>query len=70
MGGGECVSEGWIAEEMVRYSESVGGLITMEDLKRHTSERVDPVSTNYRGHEIWALPPPGQGIAALQILNS
>tara|TARA_B100000575_G_C22653126_1_gene400640 strand:- start:140 stop:340 length:201 start_codon:yes stop_codon:yes gene_type:complete len=54
---------------MVRYSESVGGLITMEDLKRNTSEWIELVSTNYRGHEIWELPPPGQGIAALQILN-
>ncbi|MED5495098.1 MAG: gamma-glutamyltransferase, partial [Verrucomicrobiota bacterium] len=67
--GAKAFYEGWIAEEMVRYSESVGGLITMEDLKRHTSEWVEPVSTNYRGHEIWELPPPGQGIAALQILN-
>ena len=67
--GAKAFYEGWIAEEMVRYSESVGGLITMEDLKRHTSEWIEPVSTNYRGHEIWELPPPGQGIAALQILN-
>jgi len=37
---------------MVRYSESVGSLITMKDLKRHTSEWIEPVSTNYRGHEI------------------
>ena len=67
--GAKAFYKGWIAEEMVRYSESVGGLITMEDLKRHTSEWIEPVGTNYRGHEIWELPPPGQGIAALQILN-
>jgi gamma-glutamyltranspeptidase/glutathione hydrolase len=67
--GAKVFYEGWIAEEMVRYSESVGGLITMEDLKRHTSGWIEPVSTRYRGHNIWELPPNGQGIAALQILN-
>ena len=67
--GAKVFYDGWIAEEMVRYSESVGGLITMEDLKRHTSDWIEPVCSRYRGHDIWELPPSGQGIAALQILN-
>jgi gamma-glutamyltranspeptidase/glutathione hydrolase len=40
-----------------------------EDMADHHSEWVDPVSTNYRGYDLWELPPNGQGIAALQILN-
>ena len=46
-----------------------GGFLSYEDLAAHTSEWVEPVSTNYRGYDVWELPPNGQGIAALQILN-
>lgn len=46
-----------------------GGFLTMRDFEEHTSEWVDPVSVNYRGYDIWELPPNGQGIAALQMLN-
>ena len=46
-----------------------GGLLTYEDMAAHTSEWVTPVSTNYRGWDVYELPPNGQGIAALQILN-
>jgi gamma-glutamyltranspeptidase/glutathione hydrolase len=60
---------GPIAEAIVRYSKANGGFFTMEDFSRHHSEWVDPVSVNYRGVDVWELPPPGQGIAALQLLN-
>jgi len=46
-----------------------GGFLSYDDLSRHHSEWVEPVSTNYRGYDVWELPPNGQGIAALQILN-
>ena len=46
-----------------------GGLLSYDDLAAHTSEWVTPVSTNYRGWDVYELPPNGQGIAALQILN-
>jgi gamma-glutamyltranspeptidase/glutathione hydrolase len=46
-----------------------GGFLRYEDLAAHKSQWVDPVSTDYRGFTIWELPPNGQGIAALQILN-
>jgi gamma-glutamyltranspeptidase/glutathione hydrolase len=46
-----------------------GGFLSFDDMSRHHSEWVEPVSTIYRGYEIWELPPNGQGIAALQILN-
>jgi gamma-glutamyltranspeptidase/glutathione hydrolase len=56
----------------VRISDFVrqhGGYLSLEDLQQHRSEWVAPVSTNYRGYDIWELPPNGQGIAALQMLN-
>ena len=46
-----------------------GGFLSYDDLSRHHSEWVEPVSTTYRGYEVWELPPNGQGIAALQMLN-
>jgi gamma-glutamyltranspeptidase/glutathione hydrolase len=46
-----------------------GGYLTAADLASHKSEWVDPVSTNYRGYEVWELPPNTQGVAALQVLN-
>jgi gamma-glutamyltranspeptidase/glutathione hydrolase len=49
--------------------ENIGGYLTARDLKDHRSEWVIPVSTEYRGYRVWELPPNGQGIAALQILN-
>ena len=61
--------EGDVARTMVKYIKEQGGFLSMKDLKDHTSEWIEPVSTNYRGYDVWELPPNGQGIAALQILN-
>ena len=49
--------------------QAQGGFLSYEDLARHRSEWVEPVATDYRGHTVWELPPNGQGIAALQMLN-
>ncbi|MFN8588828.1 MAG: gamma-glutamyltransferase [Candidatus Eisenbacteria bacterium] len=68
-GGRDAYYKGPIAQELVKYSQANGGYFALEDFARHTSEWVDPVSTNYRGWDVWELPPPGQGIAALQLLN-
>lgn len=68
-GGRDAFYRGDIAQRLVSYSQQVGGLIEQADLDAHTSTWVDPVSTNYRGYDIWELPPNGQGIAALQMLN-
>mgnify|MGYP001161170480 FL=1 len=61
--------EGEIAKTIVDFIQSQGGFLTYEDLSGFHSEWVSPVSTNYRGYDVWELPPNGQGIAALQILN-
>jgi gamma-glutamyltranspeptidase / glutathione hydrolase len=58
-----------IAQEIVAFSEKNGGLFTLRDFTDHSSTWVEPVSTSYRGYEVWELPPPGQGIAVLQMLN-
>jgi gamma-glutamyltranspeptidase / glutathione hydrolase len=61
--------KGRIAREMVAFSEKNGGRFSLRDFLDHTSTWVEPVSTTYRGHEVWQIPPPGQGIAVLQMLN-
>jgi gamma-glutamyltranspeptidase/glutathione hydrolase len=60
---------GEIAKTMVNFLQQEGGYISMEDLANHSSEWVEPVSVNYRGYDVWELPPNGQGIAALQMLQ-
>lgn len=61
--------QGDIARRIVAFSQANGGLFTLRDFAEHANEWVEPVSTNYRGHEVWELPPNGQGIAVLQMLN-
>lgn len=62
--------QGAIAEEIERYSVAQdGSLLRKSDLVAHKNEWIKPVSTNYRGYDVWELPPSGQGIAVLQMLN-
>ncbi|MCC6593427.1 MAG: gamma-glutamyltransferase [Xanthomonadales bacterium] len=68
-GGRDAFYEGTIAERIDTYFREHGGFLRKEDLAAHRGEWVQPVSTNYRGVDVWELPPNGQGIAALQILN-
>ena len=67
--GRDVFYKGEIARTIARFMEEQGGFLSYEDLAHHTSEWVDPVSSSYRGYDVWELPPNGQGIAALQILN-
>lgn len=67
--GRDAFYRGEIANKLAAYSQSVGGLMTAQDLAEHTSTWVEPVRVTYRGYEICELPPNGQGIAALQMLN-
>lgn len=67
--GGEAFYQGTIAEQIVRFSERQGGRFSLKDFTDHTASWVDPVSTTYRGYDVWQLPPNGQGMAVLQMLN-
>jgi len=68
-GGEKAFYRGEIAERIVKFSKANGGRFEMRDFREHRADWVDPVSANYRGYDVWELPPNGQGIAALQILN-
>ncbi|MCB0489886.1 MAG: gamma-glutamyltransferase [Cyclobacteriaceae bacterium] len=61
--------KGEIARTIDAYMKANGGFLSYDDLASHQSEWVEPVSTNYRGYDVWELPPNGQGIATLQMLN-
>ncbi|HSA04705.1 MAG TPA: gamma-glutamyltransferase [Tenuifilaceae bacterium] len=61
--------KGSIAKTIDAYMKRNGGFLSYDDLAAHKSEWIEPVSSSYRGYEIWELPPNGQGIATLQILN-
>jgi gamma-glutamyltranspeptidase/glutathione hydrolase len=67
--GRDAFYRGEIARKIVNYIQENGGFLTMKDFQDHTSEWIEPVSVNYRGYDIWELPPNGQGIAVLQMLN-
>lgn len=68
-GGRDAFYKGSLAKAMGQYFKRIGAPHRYEDFAAHKSEWVDPVSTNYRGYDVWEIPPNGQGIAALQILN-
>ncbi len=68
-GGRDIFYRGRIAETIDRFERRIGGYIRLGDLQSHHSTWVEPVSTDYRGYTLWELPPNGQGIAALQMLN-
>jgi gamma-glutamyltranspeptidase/glutathione hydrolase len=61
--------EGLIADAIVAKVRENGGVMTKADLAEYQSEWVEPITTNYHGYDIFQLPPPGQGIAALEMLN-
>ena len=66
---GESFYKGDIAKTISEFIVEQGGFLTVDDLKSYKPEWIKPVSSNYRGYDVWELPPNGQGIAALQILN-
>jgi len=67
--GADAFYKGEIAEKIVKFSQASGGRFSMRDFSEHTADWVEPVCTSYRGYDVWELPPNGQGIAALQMLN-
>jgi len=68
-GGRDAFYKGEIAQRIEQYFRANGGYLTAADLAAHRSEWVEPVSTNYRGYDVWELPPNTQGVAALEMLN-
>jgi len=68
-GGRDAFYKGDIAKAIDAFMHKNGGFLSYKDLAEHTSNWVDPVSTTYRGYKVWELPPNGQGITVLQMLN-
>ncbi len=68
-GGRDAYYKGEIAKRIVQTSSQHDGVMTLDDLAAYSSEWVEPISTNYRGWTVYELPPNGQGVAALEMLN-
>jgi len=68
-GGRDAFYKGEIAKKIAAYMKEQGGFLSERDLADHHSDWVEPISTNYRGYDVWELPPNGQGTAVLQQLN-
>lgn len=68
-GGCDAYYKGPVAEKIDAFMRTHGGYLRKVDFEKHTSTWVEPVSVNYRGYEVFEMPPNGQGIAALQMLN-
>ncbi|HXI53050.1 MAG TPA: gamma-glutamyltransferase [Candidatus Saccharimonadales bacterium] len=68
-GGREAFYEGPIAQALAAFLHGHGGFLTARDLAAHHAEWVEPISANYRGYDVWELPPNTQGLAALEMLN-
>lgn len=66
---GESFYRGELAEKIAAFSEETGGYLTAEDLALFQADWVEPINVNYRGYDVWEIPPNGQGIIALQALN-
>ncbi|ABR46901.1 Gamma-glutamyltransferase [Alkaliphilus metalliredigens QYMF] len=66
---GESFYKGELAEAIVTFSKAYGGYLRREDLEAYHPEWVDPIKVNYRGYDVWEMPPNGHGIVALMALN-
>ncbi|MFO0939684.1 MAG: gamma-glutamyltransferase [Pirellulales bacterium] len=58
-----------IADQIVKFSQANGGYFTKDDFTKHKNDWIPLVSTDYRGYQVWQIPPNGQGLSVLQILN-
>ncbi len=67
--GRDIFYEGFLADKIDNFMRRNGGYLRKDDLSSHRSEWVDPISTSYKGYDIWELPPNSQGLTVLQILN-
>ncbi|MFT5218698.1 MAG: gamma-glutamyltranspeptidase/glutathione hydrolase [Planctomycetota bacterium] len=67
--GRDAFYRGSLTDEMIRYSDSLNGLLSHDDFANHSSEWVEPISSDYRGYRVFEIPPNGQGITTLMALN-
>src|ERR687890_452924 len=67
--GADAFYKGEIAASIARSTQQAGGYLSEEDLAAHESTFLEPISTDYRGIQVYEIPPPGQGVAALEMLN-
>lgn len=67
--GRDAFYRGPLGRTITEYIQGCGGMLSMEDMQQHQSDWVEPLSTNYRGYDIYEFPPNSQGIAALEMLN-
>src|SRR5712692_2498899 len=67
--GRDAFYRGPLAQNITEYVQRSGGVLSMEDMQQHHSDWVTPISTNYRGYDVYEFPPNTQGIAALEMLN-
>jgi gamma-glutamyltranspeptidase / glutathione hydrolase len=67
--GADYFYQGEVAEKIVRCSEKLGGLFTLQDFAEHRSDWVEPITTNYRGYDVYEMPPATQGFVALEMLK-
>ncbi|MBM7570362.1 gamma-glutamyltransferase family protein [Aquibacillus albus] len=66
----ESFYRGELADKIVAYSDKFNGFLTKEDLAAYKPEWVNPIKVNYRGYDVWEIPPNGQGLVALLALNT
>jgi gamma-glutamyltranspeptidase len=67
--GRDAFYRGPLARSITEYIQRCGGVLSLEDMQKHHSDWVEPLSTNYRGYDVYEFPPNSQGIAALEMLN-
>lgn len=67
--GRDAYYKGLVAKKIVAYSKREGGFFQLDDFSRFESEWITPLHVRYKGYDLWELPPNGQGIAALQMLQ-
>lgn len=67
--GRDAFYNGPIGKTITKYVQNIGGVLSMEDLQCHHSDWVEPISTTYRGYDVYEFPPNSQGITALEMLN-
>ncbi len=66
---GKAFYEGELADQMIAFIEKQGGFLSKQDLKNYQPEFVDPIAINYKGYDVWELPPNGQGLITLEALK-